>query len=112
MSDQVTWYIPYVHCGCIKVIKRTKKFFKGSEKSYEAHKALPQTETEAREAIKPFLKEAKSKKEAVSAEIARIEKQYQCNIDYFMDGDTHGIHEDFLEVSFSLGGYHFNYEID
>lgn len=111
MSEEVIWYIPYVHRGEFKVHRHKRTFFRGSEQALAKHKELPQTEQEARDAIWPFLRKAKERAKTVAEKIKELEQEHFCSIDYFMDGDTHGIHEDFLSINFTLSGFQFNYAL-
>lgn len=115
MSNLVTvsWYVPYVHRGAPSAYKRSARFSTTTQpKAIDYARNKPQTKEEAIKAITPYLKEAEQKAEAITALVRQLEKDHDCGISYFMDGDTYGIHEEFLYVGFYINGYSFTYELE
>ena len=66
----------------------------------------------ARNKILEFMNQAESKAKRIESLIRSLEKEEDFFIDYTIDGDTHGIHEEHLDINFKLGGFHFNFIID
>lgn len=82
------------------------------DKAIARFKSKPQTKLAAKEAISPYLESAEAKARVISEAFKSLEEKHGCYISYFVDGDTHGIHEEFLYTSFQMGDYQFSYELD
>lgn len=65
------------------------------------------TEKEAISNFNQYVDEANEKLEKVHEEINAVLKANGCDIDYMIQGDTHGIHEDYMYISTNVGGYNF-----
>lgn len=56
------------------------------------------------ESLKPILSKAKEKFEICKELLNKIQDENDFNVDYTMEGDTHGIYEDYLHISFNIDG--------
>lgn len=56
--------------------------------------------------------EAKKRLDAIEQRLNALCEELAFDIDYVMDGDTHGIYEDYLYISVDISGYSYKREYD
>lgn len=55
--------------------------------------------------------EADKRLDIIEAEFNELQARHGCDIDYFMEGDTHGIYEDYLYISITYEGHYYKRRI-
>lgn len=83
---------------------KTRGFYQKPENWFE-------TKKEALANYKKAYKEASVKFKEICLEQTKLQEKLGFQIDYFMNGDTHGIHEDGMYVEFKHSGYEFRFSI-
>lgn len=63
------------------------------------------------EKLKPILVKAKEKFELCKNRLFELQKELDCDIDYTMLGDTYGIHENYLHISFAMDNVFCKFEV-
>ena len=70
------------------------------------------TEKDANESLKETLKKAKEKFEICKELLNKIQSENDFIVDYTMEGDTHGIYEDYLHITFNIDGTFCKFELN
>lgn len=99
-------YIPYYQDG-IKVRKVEREINTKSFSMENQHL----TKADAIAAITPVVPKAEEKYKQIVEAFNSLQSNMACHISYRMDGDTHGIYEDSLYVSFEMNGFDFQFDI-
>lgn len=68
-------------------------------------------EVELKENMKPILIKANEKFEKSKAAFEELQKEFGIDINYTMEGDTHGIYESHLNMTFRIDGVYCYYEL-
>ena len=86
----------------IKVEKRKKQIMSNKHDLFlNSHHT---TKEAVIESLKPILAKAKEKFEICKELLNKIQDENDFNVDYTMEGDTYGIYEDYLHISFNIDG--------
>lgn len=64
------------------------------------------------EKLNPILVKAKEKFEVCSKKFLSLQNELDFDINYQMLGDTHGIYEDYLYISFTMDGIYCRFELE
>lgn len=99
-------YIPYYQDG-IKV----RKVERGINLRPFSMENQHLTKEDAIQAITPVVEKAKEKYQKIVEAFNLIQSNMNCCISYRMVGDTYGIDEDSLYVSFEMNGFDFQFDI-
>ncbi len=102
MNKKVKVYRAYVHGGKVEV----DWYWSSHPKGHHL------TEEDARDAIKPVLPKAKEKFNSIREKLRQMESSLGFELSYTMEGDTHGIHEDHLDIDFSMDGFNFSFPLE
>jgi hypothetical protein len=68
-------------------------------------------ENELKEKMKPILIKANEKFEKCKDAFEKLQKDFEVDIDYTMEGDTHGIYEDHLNMTFKVDDVYCYYKL-
>jgi len=101
MNERIKVYTPYVANGEIRVDWRWSRYPKGQYTS----------DQEAREAILVVFPRAFERFNMIRDRIRQMEHDLDFEVTYTMDGDTHGIYEDHLDVDFRMDGFNFSFSL-
>lgn len=94
----------------IKVEKRKKQIMSNKHDLFlNSHHT---TKEAVIESLKPILAKAKEKFEICKELLNKIQDENDFNVDYTMEGDTHGIYEDYLYISFYIDGTFCKFELN
>lgn len=96
--------------GEILVEKRKKQI--QSNKNYLFLKSHNITKEDVIKKLKPVLEIAKDKFKIVERRFIKIQDENDFIVDYTMEGDTHGIYEDYLHISFTIDGVFCKFRIN
>lgn len=81
----------------------------GLEALHEKMIADYQAEQKKKSAL--AFEKAKPILDACEKELNAVLKRHNCNLSYAMDGDTHGIYEDYQYIGIEIDGFHFERKI-
>lgn len=96
--------------GEILVEKRKKQI--QSDKNYLFLNNHNITREAVIEKLNPILIEARNKFEICRERLVLLESELNFDVNYTMEGDTHGIHEDYLHISFTIYGVFCKFRIE
>jgi hypothetical protein len=69
-------------------------------------------ENELRKKMKPTLIKANEKFKKCKDAFEKLQKEFEVDINYTMEGDTHGIYEDHLNMTFRIDGVYCYYKLE
>ena len=70
------------------------------------------TETAVKEKLKPILEKAEKKFDKINKIFTKLLTDEDCDISYTMNGDTYGIYEDYMYISFNIEGVFCKFRIE
>ena len=78
---------------------------------YSKPKAYSDTKEEALDKFNSIRSKADKKHSEILTKYKALKKELGFDIEYHIDGDTHGIHEEYQYIGFTLEGHTFEYPI-
>lgn len=105
-----TYYTVSVVKSKIKVSKNQKQIRSDSVDKFEKSHYL--TEAQALQAINDVLPEAEKHFNNCLAKYRELTKELNFSIGFNYDGDTHGIYNEYDYISFTMGKFNFQFEMD
>lgn len=107
----LVYYTVAVVKGEIKVERNTRGIYiKDDPEKLARNRYL--TQAEAKNAIEAVLPEARAKFEQCLTEYRALTSKLGFSIGYNVDGDTHGIYNEYEYISFKIGEFSFTFEIE
>ena len=106
----VECYSGYIEDGIIKTEKRKKQVKSNKFDLFKStHHHSPDS---VKNALAPVLEKANDKYMQFSTRLIALQKELDVDISFFMEGDTYGIHNSGLIVTFDIDKVHCRYNLD
>lgn len=96
--------------GKIEVEKHKKQIQSSKQDLFLKNHSI--TKEDVIEKLKPILIKAKDKFENCRQKLVLLQNELEFDVNYMMLGDTHGIYEDYLYISFTIDGIFCKFEFN
>ena len=106
----VEYYSGYIKDGVIKTVKNKRQIRSNSLDLFRStHHHSPDS---AKKALAPVLEKANDKYSQFRNRLIALQKELDANVNFYMNGDTYGIYESGLIVTFDIDNVYCRYSLE
>lgn len=106
----VEYYSGYIKDGVIKTVKNKKQIRSNNLDLFRS--THHHSHDSAKKALAPVLEKANDKYSQFHNRLIALQKELDANVDFYMNGDTYGIYESNLIVTFDIDNVYCRYSLD